>query len=269
MQGETALLTFPRDHDLSSSDALMPLWYYNERKGYWQKEGEVEAQGITYIGTVTHFTAWGIATKGEKATLELCVEDKEGEKISNAKVALTSTHWISPEKETNTTGSLTFINLLANEKLTITASKTSYDGNSSILKEGRQTITVVEEDKKVLDGCIVLKENNKTKRNRKCTSSKCSSSKCTSSKCSASTTSKSSCPNATTSGSKCPSNCTSSKCPASTASKSSCPNATTSGSKCSSSCSSSKCPASTTSKPSCPNATASGSKCPSTSCPNK
>jgi len=163
MQGETALLTFPRDHDLSSSDAIMPLWYYNERKGYWREDGNTTLQESSYRGTVRHFTAWGVAKKAPQARLKLCVEKSTGENISNAEIVLYNTHWSSVRKETDKNGSITIDTVLAEENITLHSSATVNDVNLS----HTLILQLLEGEEREISNCIVLEEpeNNATEEN--------------------------------------------------------------------------------------------------------
>jgi hypothetical protein len=53
--------------DLLQADAPdeIPLWYFDEEKGYWFEEGSARLEGDRYIGEVAHFTTWNCDKKGE------------------------------------------------------------------------------------------------------------------------------------------------------------------------------------------------------------
>lgn len=57
--GKEATLIFPIPNKISlNAPATIPLWYFDEDKGYWIEEGEATKQGNNYIGKVKHFTPW-------------------------------------------------------------------------------------------------------------------------------------------------------------------------------------------------------------------
>lgn len=46
------------DKQLSQAPSTIPLWYFDEEKGYWMQEGEAARQGNVYIAQVPHFSVW-------------------------------------------------------------------------------------------------------------------------------------------------------------------------------------------------------------------
>jgi|25_taG_2_1085351.scaffolds.fasta_scaffold01339_3 hypothetical protein len=76
--GETATLSFPEastDQDL----ATIPLWYYDEEKLIWVKDGAATRQADgSYQSEVSHFTLWNvdIPVSEYPATIKGCVIDK-------------------------------------------------------------------------------------------------------------------------------------------------------------------------------------------------
>ena len=75
--GATATLTYPSastDQDLDT----IPLWYYDEDKMIWVKDGSATRQEDgSYRGEVSHFTLWNldVPINGYKALVEGCVVD--------------------------------------------------------------------------------------------------------------------------------------------------------------------------------------------------
>lgn len=57
--GSSATLTFEiASNQTSQAPATIPLWYFDEDKGYWIEEGMASRVGNTYVGDVNHFTIW-------------------------------------------------------------------------------------------------------------------------------------------------------------------------------------------------------------------
>ncbi len=54
--GSTATLEFPAVTSYKPSD--IPLWSFNETKGWWKEEGKATLQGDKYIAKVGHFSFW-------------------------------------------------------------------------------------------------------------------------------------------------------------------------------------------------------------------
>lgn len=76
-EGTSATLTYPAastDQDLES----IPLWYYDEEKMIWVKDGNANRQADgSYRGEVSHFTLWNldIPLSQGKALVEGCIVD--------------------------------------------------------------------------------------------------------------------------------------------------------------------------------------------------
>lgn len=57
--GKEATLTMPVPASMvSSAPNTIPLWYFDEAKGYWIEEGQAVRDGNFYVGKVRHFTPW-------------------------------------------------------------------------------------------------------------------------------------------------------------------------------------------------------------------
>jgi hypothetical protein len=76
-----ATLTYPAT-SVAEGAVTIPLWYYDEAKRIWVREGEVTLQADgSYQGTVKHFTLWNadkpyLVAEGTK--LKGCVKDANG-----------------------------------------------------------------------------------------------------------------------------------------------------------------------------------------------
>jgi hypothetical protein len=156
--GSTARLTYPLDYNAYTSRQTIPLWYYDTHLGYWVEEGSAQKVGYSsFTGTVTHFTSWNLDAKGLRSgNVNVCVEDKNSIKVSNAYVQFTSSNWTSYSLQTDTNGSLEVYNALAGKALTITASKLL---NGKIhYGEYPDKVTLVEGADKNISSCIVLED---------------------------------------------------------------------------------------------------------------
>jgi hypothetical protein len=43
---------------LATAPATIPMWYFDEARGYWTREGSAELQGNQYVTEVPHFSFW-------------------------------------------------------------------------------------------------------------------------------------------------------------------------------------------------------------------
>jgi hypothetical protein len=76
-ENNTAILTFPiPDRFKENPPASIALWYFDEAKGLWIKEGVAAKFGNCYQGTVTHFSWHNLDAPELKATLKVKVVDK-------------------------------------------------------------------------------------------------------------------------------------------------------------------------------------------------
>ncbi|GAA4324840.1 carboxypeptidase-like regulatory domain-containing protein [Flaviaesturariibacter amylovorans] len=72
--GKTATLTLAIPAGLqNTAPATIPLWYFDETKGFWIEEGSGTRQGNTYVGTVSHFTPWNYDVPIPMINLDLTV----------------------------------------------------------------------------------------------------------------------------------------------------------------------------------------------------
>jgi len=58
-EGHTAEITMRiDDSQLATAPNSIPLWYFDEEKGYWKQEGVATKVGNKYVGEVSHFSWW-------------------------------------------------------------------------------------------------------------------------------------------------------------------------------------------------------------------
>ncbi len=151
---KTALLTYPVDDKLDTPSTI-PLWYYDKNLGYWVNEGEATLQGNTYVGEVKHFTSWNLDAKGPVASLKLCVEDEQGNRVEGANVSFASANWDSYQVPTDANGELSVYNVLAEVDLTISAIKNGI----RLYGEYPSIVRLSEGENRVLSDCIKLVDN--------------------------------------------------------------------------------------------------------------
>jgi len=90
-EGSTSELKIPVDASLMGiAPTTIPLWYFDEDKGYWKEEGQATLQGNMYVGTVTHFSFWNCDIPAEAITLCVTTTDPENNILNNLYVTITS-----------------------------------------------------------------------------------------------------------------------------------------------------------------------------------
>lgn len=88
--GSTAQIEVPINPLISaSSPATIPLWHFDEAKGYWVEEGIATKIGNAYVGDVSHFSWWNC--DAFFPTTDLCmtvIDVTSGLPLSNVTVTL-------------------------------------------------------------------------------------------------------------------------------------------------------------------------------------
>lgn len=88
-EGHTAEITIRiDDSQLATAPSSIPLWHFDEDKGYWKEEGVATKVGNKYVGEVSHFSWWNCDVQFPTVTLTLTVVDANGNGISNVGVGL-------------------------------------------------------------------------------------------------------------------------------------------------------------------------------------
>lgn len=89
--GTTSEIRIPLDPSLMSmAPSTIPLWYFDEEKGYWKEEGQATLQGNTYVGMVTHFSFWNCDIPAEAITLCISAFDEAQNPLNNLAISITS-----------------------------------------------------------------------------------------------------------------------------------------------------------------------------------
>jgi hypothetical protein len=87
--GHTAQITMAIDPtQLASAPATIPLWHFDETKGYWKEDGSAQKIGNNYVGNVSHFSWWNCDTPFPTVSLSVNVTDSNGNPLSYIGVGL-------------------------------------------------------------------------------------------------------------------------------------------------------------------------------------
>jgi hypothetical protein len=88
-EGHTAEITLRiDDSQLATAPNTIPLWHFDEEKGYWKEDGVATKVGNKYVGEVSHFSWWNCDAPFPLVTLTVTIVDANGNGISNVGVGL-------------------------------------------------------------------------------------------------------------------------------------------------------------------------------------
>jgi hypothetical protein len=76
------------DSQLAAAPNTIPLWHFDEEKGYWKEDGVATKVGNKYVGEVSHFSWWNCDAPFPLVTLTVTIVDANGNEISNVGVGL-------------------------------------------------------------------------------------------------------------------------------------------------------------------------------------
>jgi len=94
--GHTATIELPVDPAQTNAPSTIPLWHFDQDKGYWIEDGSADLIGGKYVGQVSHFSWWNY--DAQFPTVELCmtIEDTNGNPVYGVKVELWMANAIYP-----------------------------------------------------------------------------------------------------------------------------------------------------------------------------
>ncbi|MFV0565546.1 MAG: carboxypeptidase-like regulatory domain-containing protein [Flavobacteriaceae bacterium] len=75
---------------VGDSPSTIPMWYFDEDKGYWVEDGEGTLSGNQYVAEVTHFSWWNCDAPFPVVNLCLTLVDTNGNPLANTRVRLSS-----------------------------------------------------------------------------------------------------------------------------------------------------------------------------------
>lgn len=131
-EGSTAEIKIPVDASLlSTAPSTIPLWYFDEDKGYWIEEGQATLVGNFYIGTVTHFSFWNCDIPAEAINLCVTIINDSEIPFANTRVSITSATYGTRSGYTNDTGEVCGL-IPRNETLEINVYEYDICGNNAI-----------------------------------------------------------------------------------------------------------------------------------------
>nr|WP_294937162.1 carboxypeptidase-like regulatory domain-containing protein [uncultured Flavobacterium sp.] len=120
--GHTAEITMAIDDtQLASAPSSIPLWHFDEAKGYWIEEGSAARVGNNYVGNVSHFSWWNCDAQFPTVTLSVNVTDVNGLPLSGIQVHIARTDNNGTSGRTDSMGWISGL-VPANEMLTVTIS---------------------------------------------------------------------------------------------------------------------------------------------------
>ena len=91
-EGSDAIVTFPLSTTMAgSAPNEIPLWHFDEVKGYWVKEGSAQLQGNKYVGAVSHFSFWNCDIPAAYVTINGTINDNYGAPVPGTLVRIIST----------------------------------------------------------------------------------------------------------------------------------------------------------------------------------
>ncbi|MCF6133399.1 hypothetical protein [Flavobacterium wongokense] len=119
-EGHTAEITMKiDDNQTTSAPNSIPLWHFDEAKGYWKEDGIATKVGNKYIGEVSHFSWWNCDMPNSSILLTFNFVDPNGNPLPNLPINIVNPNGSHASGETDTNGQLSGI-LPANQTLTVT-----------------------------------------------------------------------------------------------------------------------------------------------------
>ena len=106
LEGTTAEIKVPLNPMISNPPSVIPLWYFNEDKGYWIEEGEAVLENGYYVGDVSHFSFWNCDIPAEAVTLCVNLVGENGQPFGNTQVKVSSATYGSRSGVTNNLGNV-------------------------------------------------------------------------------------------------------------------------------------------------------------------
>ncbi len=87
--GHTAQVVMKIDNSqLGSAPSEIPLWHFDNNKGYWIREGSATRQGSNYVGNVSHFSWWNCDAQFPVISMCVNLEDANGNALANMQVGI-------------------------------------------------------------------------------------------------------------------------------------------------------------------------------------
>ncbi len=116
--GHTATIELPVDPAQTNAPNTIPLWHFDEQKGYWIEDGNADLIGGKYIGEVSHFSWWNCDAQFPTVNLCMTIEDTNGNPIYGVGVELSMANTYPRTCWSNGNGEICGL-IPANETLTM------------------------------------------------------------------------------------------------------------------------------------------------------
>ena len=88
-EGQTTEITMRiDDSQIATAPSSIPLWHFDEEKGYWKEDGVATKVGNKYVGEVSHFSWWNCDAFLSTVSLTVRILDSNGIPLSNVGVGL-------------------------------------------------------------------------------------------------------------------------------------------------------------------------------------
>lgn len=129
--GSEAIIRMPVPGSLAASASpKIPLWYFDEKAGYWVEEGEASLVNGEYVGKVKHFTFWNVDKPFAASVVKGRVVNSEGTPIAGAYVTAKSKNYGSATSLTTSQGNFSG-RIPSNEVVELSISFRHLIGNSA------------------------------------------------------------------------------------------------------------------------------------------
>lgn len=132
-EGHTAEITMLIDNtQLATAPTTIPLWHFDEEKGYWREDGVATKTGNTYVGTVSHFSWWNCDMPNSSILLTFNFVDTNGNPLPNLQINLLNADGYHASGATDSNGQLAGI-LPANQTFTLNVYSSTYSCGNGII----------------------------------------------------------------------------------------------------------------------------------------
>ncbi|WP_284652605.1 hypothetical protein [Flavobacterium terrisoli] len=88
-EGHTAEIEMKIDDaQMTTAPSSIPLWHFDEEKGYWKEDGVATKVGNKYVGEVSHFSWWNCDVQFPTVNFTATIVDVNNNPVSNIAVAI-------------------------------------------------------------------------------------------------------------------------------------------------------------------------------------
>lgn len=125
-EGQTTEITIRiDDSQIATAPNSIPLWHFDEEKGYWKEDGVATKVGNKYVGEVSHFSWWNCDMPNSSILLTFNFVDSNGNQLPNLHINLINSAGYHASGSTDSNGQLAGI-LPANQTFTVNVSNSFY-----------------------------------------------------------------------------------------------------------------------------------------------